>query len=43
MLLVKKATSIGIGNFYNDFKVKSLLIMIPKTSTYVKSCDGQTK
>ena len=28
---------------YNDSKVKSLHIMLPKTSAYVKSCDGQTK
>ena len=28
---------------YNDHKVNSLHIMLPKTSTYVKSCDGQTK
>ena len=31
------------GYLYNDDKVKSLLIMLPKTSTYVKSYDGQTK
>ena len=28
---------------YNDNKVKSLHIMLPKTSAYVKSCDRQTK
>ena len=28
---------------YNDHKVKSLHVIIPKTSTYVKSYDGQTK
>ena len=28
---------------YNDHKVKPLHIMIPKTSTYVKSYDEQTK
>ena len=28
---------------YNDYKVKPLPIMIYKTSTYVKSYDGQTK
>ena len=28
---------------YNDNKVKPLHIMLPKTSAYVKSCDGQIK
>ena len=28
---------------YNDHKVKPLHIMLPKTTTYVKSYDGQTK
>ena len=28
---------------YNGDKVKSLSIMLPKTSTFVKSYDGQTK
>ena len=28
---------------YNDHKVKPLHITLPKTSTYVKSYDGQTK
>ena len=28
---------------YNDNNVKPLHIMLPKTSTYVKSYDGQTK
>ena len=28
---------------YNDNKVKQLHIMLPKTSAYVKSCDGQIK
>ena len=32
-----------IGYFYNDSKVKPLNIMLPITSTYVKSYDGQTK
>ena len=32
-----------IGYFYDDHKVKSLHIMLPKTSAYVKSYDGQTK
>ena len=32
-----------IGSLYNDHKVKPLHIMLPKTSAYVKSYDGQTK
>ena len=32
-----------IGYLYNGNKVKLLDIILPKISTYVKSCDGQTK
>ena len=32
-----------IGYLYNDHKVKSLQIMLPRTRTYLKICDGQTK
>ena len=32
-----------IGYLYNDNKVKLLHKMLPKTSAYVKSYDGQTK
>ena len=32
-----------IGYLYNGIKVKPLHIMLPKTSAYVKSFDGQTK
>ena len=32
-----------IGYLHNDDKVKSLHIMLSKTSVYVKSYDGQTK
>ena len=32
-----------IGYLYDDHKVKPLHIMLPKTSAYVKSYDGQTK
>ena len=32
-----------IGYLYNDNKVKPLHIMLPKTSAYIKSYDGQTK
>ena len=49
-MLVSKKISSGeknykyfLGYLYNDHKNKSLHIMLPKTSPYVKSCDGQTK
>ena len=32
-----------IGYLYNDHKVKPLDIMLPKTRTFVKIYDGQTK
>ena len=32
-----------IGYLYDNHKVKPLHIMLPKTSAYVKSYDGQTK
>ena len=32
-----------IGYLYNDHKVKPLHKILPKTSAYVKSYDGQTK
>ena len=32
-----------IGYLYNDHKVKPLHLVLPKTSAYVKRCDGQTK
>ena len=32
-----------IGYLYNDHKVKPSYIMLPKTSAYVKSYEGQTK
>ena len=32
-----------IGYLYIDHKVKPLHIILPKTSAYVKSYDGQTK
>ena len=49
-VLVPKQISFGetnckqfIGYLCNDDKVKPLHIMLPKTSIYLKSCDGQTK
>ena len=32
-----------IGYLYNDHKIKSLHIILPKTGAYVKSYDEQTK
>ena len=32
-----------IGYLYNNHKIKPLHIMLPKTSAYIKSYDGQTK
>ena len=32
-----------IGYLYDDYKIKPLHIMLPKTSAYVKSYDGQTR
>ena len=39
----KKNYKYFIGYLYNDHKTKPLHIILPKTSTYVKSCDGKTK
>ena len=39
----KKNYQYFIGYLNNDHKVKPLHIMLPKTSAYVKSYDGQTK
>ena len=39
----KKKYKYFIGCLCNDDKVKPLCIMLPKTSAYVKSYDGQTK
>ena len=32
-----------IGYLHKDHKVTPLYMMLPKRSTYVKSCDGQTE
>ena len=49
-VLVSKKISSGeknykyfIGYLYNDYKVKPLHKMLPKTNAYVKSYDGQAK
>ena len=39
----EKSYKYFIGYLYNDYKFKPLHIMLPKTSAYVKSYDGQTK
>ena len=39
----EKSYKYFIGYSYNGNKVKPLNIMLAKTSTYVKSYDGQTK
>ena len=39
----EKSYKYFIGYLYNDHKVKLLHIVLPKTSAYVKRCDGQTK
>ena len=39
----KKNKNCFIGFLYNGDKVKSLNIMLPKRSRYVKSYDGQIK
>ena len=41
--MVKKKYEYVIGYLYNNHKVKPLHIMLPKTSAYVRSYDGQTK
>ena len=49
-VLVSNKISVGeknykyfIGYLYNDNKFKPLNVILPKTSTYVKGYDGQTK
>ena len=49
-ILVSNKNSFGeksykyfIGYLHNDHKVKSLHVMLPKITTYVKSYDWQTK
>ena len=39
----KKKYQYFTGCLYNDNKVKPLHIMLPKTSDYVESYEGQTK
>ena len=39
----KKSYKDFIGYLYNDLKVKSLHVMLPKTSAYVNYYDGKTK
>ena len=37
------SNKISSGYLHNDYTVKPLNIMLPKTSAYVKSYDGETK
>ena len=39
----EKTCKYFIGYLYNDHKVKSLQIVLPKTSAYIKNYDRQTK
>ena len=39
----KKNYKYFIDYLYNEHKVKSLYVMLPKTRTYVKSYDGRNK
>ena len=41
--MVKKNYKYFVGYLHNDNKVKPLHIMLPLTSAWVKSYDGQTK
>ena len=41
--MVKKNYKYFIDYVYDDYKVKPLYMMLPKTSTYVKRYDEQTK
>ena len=43
MFLVKKNCNYFIGYLYDDYKIKLLNIILPKTTVYVKSYDSQTK
>ena len=42
-LLVKRNYKYFIGYSNDDYKVKPLQIMLPKTSAYVKNYNGQSK
>ena len=39
---MKKSYKYIIGYLYNEYRVKPLHIMLPKTIAYVKNYDGQT-
>ena len=39
----EKSYKYFIGDLYNDHKVRPLHTVLPKTNTYVKTYDGQTK
>ena len=39
----KKNYKYFIGSLDDDYKIKPLHIILPKTSSYIKSYDGETK
>ena len=41
-ILVKKSCKHFYSFLFDDYKIKSLHAELPKTSTYVKTYDGQT-
>ena len=41
-ILVKKSCKHFYSFLFDDYKIKSLHAKLPKTSTYVKTYDGQT-
>ena len=43
IFFVEKNYKYFLGYLYNDHKVKPLHVILPKTSAYVKSYDGETK
>ena len=43
MFLVKTNCKYFIGYLYDDYKIKLLNIILPKTRAHVKSYDSQTK
>ena len=41
--MVKKNYKYVIGYLFGDYETKPLHVELPKTSTYIKRYDGQTK
>ena len=40
---VKKNYRYCVGFIGDDYRIKSLRLIIPKTMSYLKGCDGETK